>query len=50
VQGSKKWVAMVAAAGRVKSQDWRARKGRACAAQLAEARAKLMVLIGQETY
>ncbi len=50
VQGSKERVAMVAAAGRVKSQDWRARKGRACAAQLAEARAKLMVLIGQETY
>ncbi len=44
----------VVLADQVKSQDWRARKatrkGRVSGAELAEVRAKLMALIGQETY
>ena len=38
--------ASVVLADQVKSQDWRARKGRASAAELAEVRAKLVALIG----
>ncbi len=44
----------VVLADQVKSQDWRARnatrKGRVSGAELAEVRAKLIALLGQETY